>query len=103
MRTRRATADRAIDIGAPHRAGEPVLGVVGDRDRLVVVAVAKDREHGSEHLLLGDSGVGVDIGQDRGFVVEAGVQAGWPPSADRQRGAVVERRGDECLDAVALG
>ena len=49
--------DRAVDVGTPHRAGQPVLRVVGDRDRLVVVPVAKNRQHRSEHFFLGDGGV----------------------------------------------
>src|SRR5262245_58197048 len=65
----------AVDVGAPDGAGKSVLRVVGDRHRLVVVAVAKDRQHWSEHFFLGYSGVGFDVGQDRGFEVEAGVQS----------------------------
>src|SRR3981081_3849719 len=39
------------DVGAADLAGQPVDGVVGDPDGLVVGAIRRDGQHGAENLL----------------------------------------------------
>src|SRR5262245_39010119 len=51
-------------VGRPHRAGESVARVVGDVDRIVIVVVRDERQHGPEDLLLGDSHVRIDCRED---------------------------------------
>ena len=54
----RAVQRRGVDVG-----GQPVLGVVGRRDALLLGVEAGDRRDGPEHLLLEDARVGRDVGQ----------------------------------------
>src|SRR4051794_1089754 len=54
----------ALGIARPHPAGEPVLGVVGDADRVLLVVVGHDRQHRAEDLLLGDRHLGRDLAED---------------------------------------
>src|SRR5574337_512733 len=56
----------AVLVAGPHRTGQPVAGVVGDRHRLLVVGVGDDREHRAKDLFLGDHVVGFDIGEHGG-------------------------------------
>src|SRR6266511_3807233 len=58
-------------VAAPDGAGQPVVGVVGDRDRLLVAVERDHRQHRPEDLLLGDACRGVDVGEDGGRVVVA--------------------------------
>ena len=102
VRTRRAIGEPTVDVGAPHRAGQPVLRVVRDPDRVVVVVIAQHRQHRPEYLFLGDGGVRRDLGEDRRLEVVATVQTGRPTAAGRQLGAVIERPIYVCLNAFAL-
>src|SRR5688572_24670027 len=43
-----------LGVGALHAAGEAVVGVVGDADRVLLVVVGDDRQHRAEDLLMGD-------------------------------------------------
>src|SRR4029453_1521536 len=43
--------ERPVDVAAADLAGEPVDGVVGDRDGLVVRVVRRHRHHRAENLL----------------------------------------------------
>src|SRR3546814_1512106 len=43
---------RSLDVGAPHRAGQPVVGGVGPLDDLVDVAVGADGQRWTEMLLV---------------------------------------------------
>src|SRR3546814_5775998 len=47
---------RSLDVGAPHRAGQPVVGGVGPLDDLVDVAVGDDGQRWTEMLLVDDPG-----------------------------------------------
>src|SRR5688572_20415917 len=50
----RRDAARALEVARRHVAGEAVRRVVGDPDRIVLVVVGQDREHGPEDLLARD-------------------------------------------------
>ena len=54
---------------------EAVLGVVGHGDRFVVVVEHDHRRDGTEGLLAVDEHVGRDVGEQRGRVEVAGVEA----------------------------
>src|SRR4051812_6163652 len=54
----------ALGITRPHPAGKPVLGVVGDPDRVLLVLVGHDRQHRAEDLLLGDRHLRRDLAED---------------------------------------
>ena len=54
----------ACGVGGPHRAGQAVVGVVGDADRVVDVVVGDHRQHRAEDLLLGDRHLVVDVDED---------------------------------------
>ena len=94
--------DRTVHVGAPHRTGKPVLRVVRDPHRVVVVVIAQHRQHRSEYFFLGDGRIRRHLGQDRRFEVEAGIQAGRPTAAGHQLGAVVERLVHVCLNTFQL-
>ena len=66
------------------------MRVVGDRDRLVVGVVGGDGQHRAEDLLLGDLGIRVDVGQQRGLRVVADRQVLGHPAAGDQPGAGVD-------------
>lgn len=59
--------ERLIDIIGHNTGRESVLGRVGALDGFVDVAELEDGLDGSEDLLLGDSHVVLDIGEDRGL------------------------------------
>src|SRR5690349_13947789 len=46
---------RPLEVPGVDRPGEPVVGVVGDADGVVVTVVRDDDEHGPEDLLLGET------------------------------------------------
>ena len=76
-------------VGGPHRPGQPVLGVVGDRTASGVVVVGDDAEDGAEDLLPGDPHGVVHVGEDRRADEPADgqpVRGRAPP--DHQPGAV---------------
>src|SRR5262249_6546316 len=61
-------AFRALDafaIAGIEGAGQTVVGVVGDRERVVNVFGFDDGDHRSEDLFLGDAGFRVNVGYDR--------------------------------------
>src|SRR3546814_5354219 len=63
---------RSLDVGAPHRAGQPVVGGVGPLDDLVDVAVGDDGQRWTELLLVDDPGAVGEAGQD-GWLEEVAV------------------------------
>ena len=65
-----------------HVHGEPVAGVVGERDRLLFVVEGHHAEHGPEDLGLGDRRRVVDVDEDGRLDEEAlGEIAAHPPTA----------------------
>ena len=58
-------AESAFEVSGEDRAVEPVDGVVGDRDGLLLVAVGQNRQHRTEDLLAHDAHVGCAAGEDR--------------------------------------
>src|SRR5207249_2062925 len=61
----------ALQVLRLHAGGEPIDDVVADAHGVVLVAEAEDARHRAEDLLLGDLHPVVDLGEDRGLVVEA--------------------------------
>src|SRR5271168_4829971 len=57
-------AEGGPDALGPHARGKPVLGVVGDLDRLFLVVESDHREDRAEHFLLRDAHLGLDPGED---------------------------------------
>src|SRR5262245_41213460 len=87
----RAGADAARDLEravvgrAEHRARQPVLAVVGDRDRVVDVVVGEDHEHRPEDLLTCDLGRVVDADEQRRLDVPPLRLCLGPPAAGDDR------------------
>ena len=81
----------ALDVRAPDAARQPVVGVVGDRDRVVLVVVRDDGDDGSEDLLPRDRHPVVDVGEDRRLHEVAARRGRRPPAAEHQPRAL--RRG----------
>ena len=63
--------------------------------------VGDDGDDRAEDLLLGDRGVGVDVGEDGRLDVPAAVDVGAPAAADQPRTFVLAGL-DVALDALAL-
>ena len=83
--------------------GQAVIGVVGERDRFVLIAVAGDRRDRSERLLPRDAHVGGNVGEQRRPDVEAGIAAvGATGAARHQRRPLIDRGLDQALDLVIL-
>ena len=57
---------QVLAAGGIDRAGEAVLGGVGDLERVVEVLGADDGGDGAEDFLLRDAGLGVNVGEDGG-------------------------------------
>ena len=55
---------RALEVVGPHVGGQPVLGVVRQRQGLLVGVERGDCHDRAEDLLLEDPGVGGDVGED---------------------------------------
>ena len=53
-------------IGREHIRREAVIGVVGDGDRFVLIAIGEDAQHRPEDLFSGDGHIIGDIGEQRG-------------------------------------
>ena len=76
----------AVELGAGggvERAGEAVLGVVGDGEGIVEAGGLDDGEDGAEDFFERDAGGGGDVGDDGGGDVEAAVgrvSTAWPPA-----------------------
>ena len=89
----------------PDRAGQAVDRVVGDPDRLVLVAERLDGEHRPERLVLGDRHRAGAAVEDRGQVVEAVGQRRvvGPRAAAAEHGALGDPAGDVRLDLLAVG
>src|SRR6478752_2058022 len=79
--------ERPVDVGSTDFTGQAVDAVVGDGDGLVVGVVRGDGQHRPEDLLLGDLGIGVDVGQQGGFRVVAVRQILGHPATGHQSGA----------------
>ena len=94
--------EAVCDVGGPHRTGQPVVGVVGDADRVVLVAVAQHRQHRAENLLPGDAHVVGGVGEQRRLARTSRARTGSrsPPSDDA--GAFAAARLDVVLDAALL-
>ena len=92
------------DVAGPDRGGQPVRGVVGQVDRLVVGVERQDHQHRPEHLVVPDRCCDVDAGDQGGLVVgTAGERAARCPAAADDLGPPRTR----CLDVgghpVAVG
>src|SRR5436190_7153637 len=105
----RAGADAAgdvealVDVAGPHRAGQPVLTVVGDAHCVIGVVVGDDCEHGPEDLLARDAHGVVDAGEHRGLHVPALLEAGRTAvAAHRDLGTLFLAHRDVLLDPLLL-
>src|SRR5262249_12444772 len=91
--------DRPLLVSALDRAGQAVLGVVGDPYRVVLVVVRDDGEYRAEHLFLRDLAVGVHMRQYGRGVAVARVD---PRSPGDQGRAGRDGPLDHAVDLVAL-
>ena len=104
----RARAQLAGDVPGPlHVVGEdgrvePVDGVVGDGDGVLLVLRRDHAQHRPEDLLLRDRRGVVDVAEDGGLNEPAPVEVLRPAAAGRQRGSFRHALGDVALDPVAL-
>ena len=98
---RRGDLAGAVEIPGLDEGGEAIGRAVGDRDRLVLVAVADDRQDRPEDLLAGDGHPGLDIGEHGRPDIVAAVEAFRPaePAGDEPR-ALGDARLDEALNLV---
>ncbi len=103
MPTRSREAIRgALRVGAIHGARQAVWRVVGDAHRIIVTVVGNHREHRSEDLLSGDSGV---IGQpcdDRGLDVETDLSIRRPRATACEPSAFGDRQVEVALHTIPL-
>ncbi len=82
---------RRVNICPADIGGEPIFGVVADRDCLVERLVGHDRQDGPEDFLPRDGHVRRHVGEHRGLDIIALVQAfGARDPAGDQRGAFID-------------
>ena len=60
--------ERAVDAAGPRGRGQPVRGVVGQLDRLVVGTERVGRQHRPEHLVPDDLAARIGVRDERGPV-----------------------------------
>src|SRR5207253_10206851 len=96
-------AEPALGVAGPDVAVEPVVRVVGERDRLGLVPEADGGDHGAEDLLARDRHVVAGVGEERRLDVVAAGEVRRPPAAAGERGTLLPAAGDVALDALALG
>ena len=90
-----------VQVRAPHGAGQPVVGVVGDADRVVdVLGLVDDRDR-SEDLVAAHVGLRVDVGEQGRLHV--GAVAVDLCAADAHRGVAVLARLLQTLDDLVAG
>ena len=92
---------RPPQVAAEDEGHEPVFGVVGQGDRLVLVGEGHDRRDRAEDLLGEDRASGADVVQHRRRVEVSG--AGDALGARAHARAAIDRVGDEPLDLLARG
>src|SRR6266849_5406719 len=95
-------ARAARQVPGPHAGVEAVARVVGQADRLLLVADAHDRDHRPEGLVAHDVHLVVDVDQHGRLEEEAG-QVGAPLAARQHLGAARDRVLHVALDLVDLG
>src|SRR5690606_11393959 len=99
----RRYALRVLEVARAHVARQPVRRVVRDADRLLLVAVREDREHGAEDLLARDGHVVAHVGEHgRAHVVALREALRAAGAAGGQGGALVDPLLDQALDLVPL-
>src|SRR6202167_2461583 len=83
-------AEGGPDALGPHARGKPVLGVVGDLDRLFLIVESDHREHRAEHFLLRDAHLGLHPGEDSRLDKPpfSAIGASGFPAAEHARGAL---------------
>src|SRR3954464_3719631 len=91
-----ADSQTPSEVGGVDVGDEAVLGVVGERDRLVLGREGHNRCDRAEDLGAQDLCVGRDSGQHGGWVVEAGAFRSVP--AEFERGAGGNGLGNEARD-----
>src|SRR5690606_32904297 len=89
-------------VAAVHAGVEPVLGVVGLLDRLVVAVHRVDGHHRAEGLLPVEVHLGGDVGE-HGGLVEQGADVGAVTAAGHQPGPLGDRVVDVGPDLLQLG
>ncbi len=96
----RGDFERAIDVLGPHRGGEAVAGVVGERDRFVGRAEGHRRQHRPEDLLARQDRRRLDLGDQRRRIETAafGQRSGRAPHLR----ALAFARLDQPLDPFEL-
>src|SRR5207247_485212 len=72
----RRDLERTLVVGAPHARRQPVLGVVGDPDRLVTRGVLQHADNRAEDLLARDLHVVRHVREDRRTDPEAPLETG---------------------------
>src|SRR4051794_21823176 len=93
----------AVGARGPDRAGEGVVGVVGDAHGVSLVVVRDDGQHRAEDLLLRDPHPVVDVGEQRWCDVPTAVEAvRHLLPADHEPGALVLAGRDVAADPLLL-
>ena len=94
---------RALHILRDHKAGQTILRVVGNTNRVLFIIVRNDHQHRSEDLLLRDGHVVAHIGKHRGArVVANGQVIRLAQAATYQSSAFVHSLGYISLHAIKL-
>src|SRR5437867_4602735 len=96
-------AQPARGVAGPDVAVEPVVGVVGERDRLGLVAEGDRGDHRPEDLLARDRHVVARAGEERRLHVVAPGEVRRAAAAAGDRRPLLAAAGDEAFDARALG
>src|SRR5678815_2421978 len=95
---------RVREVSRLHAAAQAIHGVVGERDRLLLVAVRLDRQHRAEDLLASDPHIGAHFGKHRRPGEEATRQVRRPSGSARDELRALGDAGvDHRLDALELG
>src|SRR5258705_2058723 len=88
-------------VGGPDRSGQAVLAVVGDTNRVALVAILQHGQHRTEDLLLGDAHLVGGVGEQRGPDIPTAVVRAVV-AADDDACTLVEAGADVALHAVLL-
>src|SRR5437899_8088867 len=92
-------AQPARRVAGPHVAVEPVVGLVGERDGLRLVAEGDRGDHRAEDLLARDRHVVARVGEERRLDVIPARQVRRPATAAGERRPLLAAARDEALDA----
>src|SRR5579883_2630987 len=93
-----------LKIVGEDRRSETILGRVGERQRLLLVAPAEDGQHGPEDLLARDAHIWLHVGKDCRLepIAPLEILAGWTLAAGHQPRAFAAAGFDHRADALVV-